>query len=251
MKRRSWYALGSLGALLLALGLLQTPLLGTLRGQTWLVWTQSVGGWFKVGSLTVSDSVTDQLARLQAENVRLRAEVIDLGRLREQLGSPAFAGYRSVKAEVAARPLDPFHARFILSRGARDGIVLGAPVVIASSTLVGFVSELHEGTAVLQLLFHPSTSLPAEVLLEDTSSKGLLRGKSFTAVQLTNVPRDIPLRVGQDVVATNQQGIMPPGLLIGQIATVNDEPHEPFQQARVRVPYDSDQLYAVAVLVAN
>ena len=106
-----------------------------------------------------------------------------------------------------------------------------------------------ERTAVLRLLFHPATSLPAEVLNDEIPSKGLLSGKTFTALEFTDVPRDTPLVAGQDVITASQPGILPPGLLIGQVMTVKDEAHEPFQQARVEAAFDPDRLYAVSLLI--
>lgn len=252
MTRRSKYALGLLVAVM-ALGLLaQTPLAHSARGYAWWGLTATLARWFKVGPLTVPHNVSEQLAELTAENVRLRAESADYVRLREQLGAPAFAGFRGIAAEVAARPIDTFRTHYVINRGAAEGVTLDAPAVIRGSVLIGFVTELHEHTAVVQLLFHPNTSLPAEVLAgEDLSGRGLARGKTYTGIELTNIPRDVTLEPGQTVVAVQKDDMIPAGLLLGTIQTTEDELHEPYRRARLSVPYDADRIFTVTILVVS
>ncbi|MBI4022288.1 MAG: rod shape-determining protein MreC [Candidatus Andersenbacteria bacterium] len=243
--------IGVLAALLGGLLVLQVPLLHGVRGWAWMVWEGSLGTIFNIGPLTIPNNVAEQLATLQAENIRLRWELGDYHRVREQLGTKVWADFSAIPAHVLAQSLDAFHARVVINRGARDGVPLGAPAVIHGSALVGFVTELHEFTAVLQLIFHPATSIPAEVVTETGSSRGLLQGKAFTSLQLSNVPGDSPLAQDQEVVTVDQQSAVPGGLLIGKIASVTNEPHEPWQQARVEAHFDPDALYAVAVLVPS
>jgi cell shape-determining protein MreC len=249
MKLRSWYALSLLAVIILVLLALQTPLLSPVRGRAWSITVAAIGRWFAVGPLTVPNNVDEQLARLVAENVRLRAEVADLHRLRELLGAPAYDGFSVVPAEVAAQSIDPWQVSFVINRGARHGVVLGAPAVVAGSTLVGFITELHDDTAILQLLFHPATSLPVEVSAGGNLHRGLLRGRAYTAVEVINIPRDVHLAQEQEVVSVSHEGRVPGGLLVGRIAQFEDEAHEPFQQARLSLPYDAGRLYAVALLV--
>lgn len=251
MTRRSRYALWLL-VVVVALGLLlQTPLARAGRDRTWWLWTATLSRWFRVGPLTVPHNVSEQLAELTAENSRLKAESADYRRLREQLGAPAFANFRSIPAEVAARPIDTWRTHYVINKGAANGVGLGAPAVIRSSTLVGFVTELHEHTAVVQLLYHPSTSLPAEVLADDLVGRGLARGKAYTSLELVSIPRDVELKEGLPVVTVQQGEVVPAGLIVGNIETTQDELHEPYRRARLSVPYDTDRIFAVAILVGQ
>lgn len=215
----------------------------------WSWWVTRVGEVARVGPLTVENNVAEQLATLQAENARLRAELIDYRQLREQLGGGTAADFTPLPALVAARPLEPWQAAYVINRGAVDGVVLGAPVVIHGSTLVGFITELHERTAVLQLLFHPATSFPADVIHDDELHRGLVSGKTFTAVEIRSIPRDAPLQAGQRVVTAGQADVVPAGLLVGETGEIRDELHEPFRQSRLALPYDPSRLRAVVVLV--
>jgi cell shape-determining protein MreC len=103
-------------------------------------------------------------------------------------------------------------------------------------------------TAVCRLLFHPDTSLPAEVLGQD-NSRGLLRGQSYTSLALTTVPRDASLKKNQSVVTVADEQT-PQGLLIGTIDHINNAKNEAYQEATLSVPYSPDDLRAVTILVA-
>lgn len=247
MTRRTIFALSILLVALLTLLALQTPLLRAARGYTWSFLVHGVGGVFSFGPLTLEKTVQEEIDRLLAENVRLRAQEKAYLRLKEQLGTPAFASYRPIAAEVAARPIDTFHSQLIITKGAAAGVTVGAPVVVHGSTLVGFVAELNEHTAILQLLVHPSTNLTVEVDHE-RRPRGLLVGRHFTALQVSTIPRDVELAAGQAVVTVGRENL-PAGLLVGRISTVEFKENEAYQEAALQLPYDVDQLQAVAILV--
>lgn len=250
MTKRSKYALGVLMGLIVVLLLLQTPLMGAVRDKAWGVWVTTFARWLAIGPLTVANNVAEQLRVLQAENVRLKAESVDYRRIRQQINSPAYDDFKQVASETIGRPPnDIWRSQYVVNRGADDGLVLGAPGVIYGSTLVGFIVELHRKTAVLQLMFHPTTSLQAEVIAHEHTGRGLVKGKFFTGVELVTVPRDVNLREGQDVVTIAQNNLVPYGLQIGKIGTIKEAEHEPYQQAQLIVPYRESSIVAVSFLV--
>lgn len=245
--------LGAFGLAVLAFLALWTPLLSSMRGRVWQAVVVATARGFGVGEIEVRPDVLDQLARLQAQNVRLRTEVARFERLAAQLGEPVYQDFTALPAVVAARPIDTFRSQYIINRGARDGVSVGAPVVINGSTLVGFVVELSPQTAVFQLLLHPETAVPAEVVPSDQEennlAKGLLVGAHYTSVMLTTVPRDQRIAKGEFVVTLAHNHTLPAGLLVGTIGEIRSEESEAYQRATIDVPYDVDQLQAVAVLL--
>lgn len=233
---------------------MQTPLMAASRAAAWQVWVSTVGRLFSIGSLRLEEDVMSQLSKLRSENIRLRAEVADYASLRRQLGVPAVSDYAAIPAHIVGRPIDTFRTQYILNRGARDGLVLGAPVIVFDSTLVGFVTDLDETAATFQLLIHPATNLTAEVLADDegeTRGRGLLRGRHYTSTVLTTIPRDVPIQPGQAVVTSAKELLIPGALAIGTIEEVKSLESEAYQEATVRLPYDPDTLTAVHVLVTH
>jgi cell shape-determining protein MreC len=235
-------------ALLVGIALaLQTPLLRHARSFVWRTWVNSVARLTNLGPLELENSLQDELIRLQAENIRLRAEKHDYERVRQQLGAPALSTFRAIPALTATRPVDIFRTHFVLNRGAADGITLGAPVISEGSILLGFVVELQDHTAVAELLLHPATSVPAEVATEP-NARGLVLGRTYTSLALTVIPRDAAIAPGHPVTTIAQEHI-PPGLLIGTIAEVRSEENEAYQEAYLKLPYDPENLGAVSVIV--
>lgn len=248
MSRRSKIALTILAVLVVILLALQTPLLHAARNIAWRAATIAAAALADFGPLTVSDTLQHDLATLRADNIRLAAELRDYHKLRDQLGSPAYDNLRHIPALVTHRPVDTFRTQYFINRGAKDGITLGAPVTTHGSTLVGFITDLQEHSAVLQLLLHPSTSLNA-VAADNDQARGLLTGHAYTSLTLTTVPRDVTLTADQPVITTSQEHV-PHGLLVGHIADIDAAENETYQQATLRLPYDPDDLRAVTVLVA-
>lgn len=245
--------LGSfLGIVVLALLALQTPILKRVRGAAWDSWVGVVGqvGW--VGDFEIADDTAGQLATLQSENARLRSELRRFTRVERQLGASVFSGFRQIPATVGVRPIDTYQAQYVLHKGVDDGVVTGAPVVVNGSMLVGFVSELSARSSVVTLLTNPHNTLPVEVAgddPQDTPARGLAQGSHFTSILLSTVPRDKELVSGMHVVTASQEGVVPHGLLVGNVGSVVSAERDAYQSAVIDVPYDSESLEAVTILV--
>lgn len=247
MQRRNQIALAVLIVILVGLLSLQTPILRGARSAAWQGWIAVITSLVPVGRLAIDNDVTTQLETLTSENVRLQAELKDYQQLREQLGSPAFASYRVIGAEVAARPLDAFGVSFVINRGAKEGVTLQAPVVVYGSTLIGFVSELYEHSAQVTLLLHPSTNLSVE-MVNESNPKGLLIGRQYTSLAVTTIPRDATINSGDEVVTVARENV-PVGLRVGRIGTTLREENQAYQEAVLILPYDPGKLRAVHVIV--
>lgn len=251
MRRRSKQALAALVVVLVVFSLFQTPLLNTVRG--W-IWGWLVGAVGRMGGYhALDDNSAARESTLLAENIRLKAELQDYSRLRQQLGTPGFTDWRAVPVAFAGRPLDTFQSKFLISKGARDGLQLGAPLVVHGSTLVGFITELSERAAVGQLILAPETTLAAQVVSDGESeagrATGLVRGQHYTSLLLTTVPRDVSLKDGQAVVTEVKAGALPFGLLLGTIAGIQSSANDVYQEATLKLPYDVDQLRVGVVLL--
>src|SRR3989344_5897297 len=123
MRGRKYLALFCLVVIVATMLVFQTAYLARARGMVWSWWVTRVGEVARVGPLTVENNVAEQLATLQAENARLRAELIDYRQLREQLGGGTAADFTPLPALVAARPLEPWQEASVINRGAVDGVV--------------------------------------------------------------------------------------------------------------------------------
>ncbi len=248
IKLKDKYLLATFIGFLSFLLLLQVPLFRDFRDMLWDKLVAKTAAVLRVGNLKVENDVEEQVRFLLVENIRLRAENNDYKRLQRQLGSAAWDDFRKVPATILSSPADIFRSQFILNKGANDGIVLGAPVVINGSILVGTVEELNNNTSLLRLLYHPETSIKAEVILKEGVSRGLVLGKTFTGIEMIEIPRDAKLAEGQEVVALGQPGLIPYGLMIGKIELIKSGDRDPYQRARLSTWYDAGEIVAVNIL---
>lgn len=251
MNLRTKTLVGTLVGFMALLLFYQTPLMRGMRAATWNYVVRKVAQVGRVGELSVEPDVNEQLARLLAENISLASQVRDYSRLRAQIGSVSIDAMRPIPAAVIGRPVDTFRLRLIISRGLKDGVVIGAPVVIRGKTLIGFVTDASSKTATVQLLLHPQTNLTVEVSPDDPDrppGRGLLQGRHYTSLSVSTIPRDVTIAPGQAVVTVASE-LVPFGLFVGTIGQLYTPENEPYQRADIALPYDPDIIDGVTVLV--
>jgi rod shape-determining protein MreC len=227
---------------------LKLPFLIQARTWSWQAAARAAP-WLKLTEAEEILSEQNRLESLLAENLRLKAELSDYRKLREQISAPTLEGFRAIPAAVVGRPIDTFHAQIVVNKGTRAGVVMGSPAVILSSVLVGFVTDLNSETATVTLLVHPATTVSAEVINEDEQiAQGLVEGVQYTALELTTVPRDVVLAIGQPVVTKGKAPELPYGLIVGTIGSIRSEETDIYQAAHLQIPYDLDDIRAVNLL---
>ncbi len=251
MKRRNVIALGILAAILLGFGFFATPLMRHARGFVWGTWVRWNAKVFGISGIEISDSALDALTATGMENIRLKAELGDYTRLKEQLGSPTFDSLSTIPAHVIARPIDTLNSSYIINKGIADGVPNGAPVLVQGSVLIGFIQELSEHSAIVQTVFHPSTSVTVETIpdSEEKVAQGLLKSKYQTSLSMETIPRDAPIAVGQKIVTSSNGTNIPYGMILGSVTSLASPEHEAYQSAVIDVPYNSDHINAVRILV--
>jgi cell shape-determining protein MreC len=240
-------ALIILGVIILGLLFLQTPLMRTIRGQAWETLTAR---FFRIGTLAVSSDTQHQLEQLQAENISLKSQLAEYERLKAQLGSPTVNTLRIIPAAVIGQPVGLFQERYVVTKGIRDGVAIGSPVLLSGTTLIGFVVDVTPETATVELLFVPSTNLTVSIVPEDPDipvTKGLLTGVHYTSLLLSTIPRSVPLKDGLSVVTAAGEKL-PAGLFIGSLSHITNKENEPYQTAQVTTTYNPHEIEAVTIL---
>jgi rod shape-determining protein MreC len=149
---------------------------------------------------------TEQLA---AENERLRA----LLELQPQLQ------VRSVAAELLYEAGDPYSRKIFINRGARQGVVAGAPVVNEAGVL-GQVTEVYPLSAVVTLLTDRDAAIP--VLNARTQQRGAAFGgaEGGSALELRFMAGNADVQAGDALTTSGVDGVYPPGLPVARVARV-------------------------------
>jgi cell shape-determining protein MreC len=160
-----------------------------------------------------------QVARLNTENVQLRARLEQYAQIR---GEGGFPPERVVVArgKVVARTARAGRRFLELDVGSGDGVLRDQPVA-AGWALAGVVIGVREGRCLVQELADSESRIPATVLdSRQVLAEGVIAGDGAPGWARLDfiAPRDgLRIDPGMNVVSAGSDGRLPAGLVIGRI----------------------------------
>ena len=172
-------------------------------------------------------AVYEENARLREENRRLlewraravRLEVENRG-LREMLAMPApKAAPRRTVARIIADSGGPFVQSRLIDAGSRRGVREGMAVVDERG-MVGRVVQVGEESARVLLLTDFNSRIPVTVV--GSRDQALLVGDNTPEPKLRFLPLSPAFRVGDRVLTSGVDGLLPPGLPVGEITAAGE-----------------------------
>jgi rod shape-determining protein MreC len=179
-----------------------------------------------------------ELPSLRSQNEQLRARVRSLEANQSQVVSleskvASFETLFNMKttllssmdttgARVIASGVSNFEWSIIIDKGSSDGIKVNDPVV-ADRSLVGHVIDVTPTSSKVQLVVDPDSRVAAR--LQVSRETGLLsgRGNQDLAMEFVVASTDVQPNEGVET-AGYQNGLYPPGIPIGTVASVETTP---------------------------
>ncbi len=134
----------------------------------------------------------------------------------------------------------------IIDKGESDGLKEGMPVIVYDGILVGKVSEVYEKSSKVLLLSDSASSINVSDI--GTSARGILTGEYGLGLILGMVEQTDMIKVGDDIITSGLGGLMPRGLLVGNIEQISNTSDKLFQQAVVRPKIKYSDLNVVFVI---
>jgi len=182
---------------------------------------KSIAHWKSLSGLGKENAMLRQkVTELSVENQQLRQFEYENKNLRKLVDFKKRKGLELVPAEVVARDPNRLTESFVIDRGRDAQLRPGMPVVTAEG-LLGKISEVVEGTSVVQSIFDRDSRVSC---LEMKSRViGILRWKGGSNCSLENVPVQAQVSVGDTIVSSGLGGIFPKGLLIGVIVSMKPD----------------------------
>ncbi|TVR44522.1 MAG: rod shape-determining protein MreC [Rhodobacteraceae bacterium] len=170
-------------------------------------------------------------AALQLE--QRNAQLLDLNQVRLD---PQLTHVTGV---VMADSGSPFRKSVLLNVGARDGVQDGWAVMDGLG-LAGRIAGVGERTARVVLLTDTTSALP--VVIQPSGQRAMLMGDAspFPLLEFIEQPDD--LRPGDRVISSDDGGVFPAGLLVGEVVQTRD------RRLRVRIAADYGRLEFLRVL---
>jgi rod shape-determining protein MreC len=198
-------------------------------------------------ALKQTDKLRRELVADQAEK-RSYHELISLYHL-DQLGVD---DYHPVTATVVGKTPNIWYATVNIDKGEAAGIQVNDPVINGEG-LIGKVAAVVSDGAEIDLITDPSMGVSARV--GTSTATGLLQPKVGEPgnLALHYLPANAQANVGEYVVTSgtvsSEESLYPPGILIGQITSVDEE--SAFKSVNVHPFANLHDLDIVQVLTAD
>lgn len=170
-------------------------------------------------------------AALQLE--QRNAQLLDLNQVRID---PQLTHVTGV---VMADGGSPFRRSVLLNVGARDGVQDGWAVMDGLG-LAGRIAGVGQRTARVVLLTDTASSVP--VLIQPSGQRAMLSGDNTAFPLLEFIEAPDELRPGDRVISSDDGGVFPAGLLVGEVVQSRD------RRLRVRLAADYGRLEFLRVM---
>lgn len=147
--------------------------------------------------------------------------------------------FTHVTGMVLADSGSPFRQSVLLNVGARDGIVDGWATMDGIG-LVGRISGVGDQTSRVILLTDSNSRIP--VTIQPSGQRAILQGDNSAGPPLDFIEMPERVRPGDRVVTSGDGGVLPAGLLVGQVVQGTD------RRLRVRLAADYERLDFLKVI---
>jgi rod shape-determining protein MreC len=187
-------------------------------------------------------ALKEQLAQVTAESANLRRQLAETQGFLEQQKALDPRVYDL----VAARPISS--SRYIrIDKGSDSGLKVGEPVVYKENYL-GQIKQLSPKGAEVLLPTDPDSKIAAFVSNKDGKAKGILIGQFGSEMLLDKILHSESISIGDLIYSEGTEGVLPRGLVLGQVTSVLDRPNEIFKQANVKGIFKATDLDIVFVI---
>ena len=190
-------------------------------------------------------ALRQELSRAQADLASLREGRIALEQAEALIQSVGAEAGTTITATVILRDPAPGRQSVVLNRGSEAGVRVGQPVLGSGATLLGIVTEVNESRSRVRLITDREAAIAA--LLQSSRTAGSLVGDG-DGLRLEFVPLEADVAPGDVVLTSALGGLLPPGLLVGRVSSVEAPGQELHQRIEVDPLGDLERIEQVLVM---
>lgn len=195
------------------------------------------------------------LLKSESETLRQKAVQYDILReenyqLRKQLNFFTSSTFSHIGAEVIGKNIEPLANTIVLSRGTKDGVQVGNPVVALDGILIGKIFRVENDISIARLINDHQSKIAATVM-NLSKSIGLVEGGYGISVRMNFVPQNELIAPGDIVITSGLEKEIPRGLIIGTVQTVEKEAYQPFQKAVLTPGVELDKVFVVSIITQS
>lgn len=198
-----------------------------------------------------NESLKIQLAEAK-EEARAGKDALDENeRFRNLLGfAEKHSDFVFESARIVSWSASNWGSSFTINKGEKNGLEVGDCVVNEYGALVGQISELGESSATVRTLIDVDTSIGA--LVGADGSAAMLMG-DYTLmrqgqVKVTWLTEGAQLFLEDDVLTSGSGGLIPQGIVIGSVASIQSEAGGQTEYGIIEPAVDLDTLVQVFII---
>lgn len=191
----------------------------------------------------------NEVQRLRVEGLRVDDVIAENGRLRQLLALQERLPITTLSGEIIAREWGGWVRSLTVNRGRRDNIAR-LTAVIAPEGLVGRVVDVRPGSAVVQVLTDPASTVGGHVVR--TRTPGIVEGDPRGTIRFKYLAREgSGIQVGDVIVTSGVGGLSPRGIPIGRVRAIDDRGSALFHYALLSPVVDFARIDEVLLLVGE
>jgi rod shape-determining protein MreC len=191
----------------------------------------------------------DEVQRLRVEGLRVEDVVVENARLRRLLALQERFPLTTLSGEIIAREWGGWVRSLTVNRGRRDNVARLA-AAIAPEGLVGRVVDVRPGSAVVQVLTDPASTVGAHVIR--TRTPGIVVGDARGTIRFKYLAREgAGIRLEDVIVTSGLGGLFPRGIPIGRVRAIDDRGSALFHYALLSPAVDFARIDEVLLLVGE
>jgi rod shape-determining protein MreC len=199
-----------------------------------------------VGVRQENAQLKQEIDQLRMEEAALAEDARQGERLQDLLAFRANYINATVPAQVVGTGGTDRSRVLYLDKGSDDGIAVDMPVITPDG-IVGRVREVFPHSAQVLEISDPTSA--AGVLLEETRTRGILRGSPAGKPEIVNLMPDDRIKPGQLVLTSGGDQIFPRGLPVGVVDRVTPDPdNEPMVDVILKPAANLGRLEEVLVV---
>lgn len=172
----------------------------------------------------------ETVQQLRGEVNRLREQAHMAERLATMLEFQKETSVRTVAARVIGRSVSNWYQGVILNKGEEDGIEEQMGVMTPAG-VVGRIVRTSASTSIVLLTIDPNVAITG--MVQRTRDEGMVQGTSQGLVLMKYLPPLSSVKTGDTVVTSGLTGGFPRGVLIGEIARVEESEDSLFRTAEI------------------
>ncbi len=190
----------------------------------------------------------EKIDKLEQQIVELKTFIEENKMVVEQNKYLAARGFKFVAGRVVGVAPGGNPNLLVLNQGTSDGIKVGMVATAGQGRVIGKIIKTEANSAYLLLLIDNSCQLSAAVAGR-SEIVGLAKGRHNLSLSLEYILKSADLKTGDLIMTSGAESEIPAGLVIGEVAEINEEVNSLFKDANLVTVANFKNIKIVNVII--